>query len=352
LIICWKEKKMTRSARTLLIICAILIPCIAAHAQEQKFADLGDFKLENGQVIKGCRLGYRTYGTLDQKKSNAVIFPTWFAGTTKNLADLGLIGKGKLADPSRYFIVAVDSLGNGVSSSPSNSREQPGTSFPAFTIRDMVESEHAMVTKVLGLPHVFAVIGISMGGFQALEWEVAHPEFMDRAVSIVGSPRPTTYDLALWEAETRAIDAVRGMPDVPRSAMHLVVAIHTLAMHTPAWLADKVPPDKAAEFLADTEKGLLAYDINNWAWQIKAITAQDIFKRFGGSAEKTAAAIRARTLVVVSKDDHCVYQGPAKSFASLLKAELYELQGECGHLNFLCQPEELARAVNAFLGKK
>lgn len=343
---------MEKTLKFVFIILWILALGAGADAQEQKFAELGDFRLENGRVIKGCRIGYRTYGTLDGSKSNAVIFPTWFTGTTKDLADLGLIGNGKLADASRYFIIAVDSLGNGVSSSPSNSKEQPGAAFPAFTIRDMVESEYALATKVLGLSRVFAVIGISMGGFQALEWEAAHPGFMDRAVPIAASPKPTTYDLALWEAETRAIDAIRGTPGMPRSAMHVVAAIHTLALRTPAWLADNVPPEKAAKFLSDMENGLLAYDIDNWAWQIRAITSQDIFRNYGGSAEKTAAAVRARTLVVVAKDDHCVYPGPAKSFAGLLKAEFYELQGECGHLNFLCQSEELARTVNAFLGKK
>jgi homoserine O-acetyltransferase len=105
-------------------------------AQELKFAELGDFRLVNGEVIHDCRLGYRTFGKLNAEKSKAVLFPTWFTGTTENL--LGLIGPGKLVDPDKYFVILAEALGNGVSSSPSNSKQQPRMRFPALAIRDVL----------------------------------------------------------------------------------------------------------------------------------------------------------------------------------------------------------------------
>jgi homoserine O-acetyltransferase len=93
---------------------------LAAEVPEQKFASLGDFRLESGQEIKNLKLGYRTAGDLDAAKSNAVLFPTWFTGTTKDL--VGFVGPGKLVDSSKYYVILVDSLGDGISSSPSNSR--------------------------------------------------------------------------------------------------------------------------------------------------------------------------------------------------------------------------------------
>jgi homoserine O-acetyltransferase/O-succinyltransferase len=342
---------MVRTARTIFFATAILMLCAAAQAQELKFAELGDFRLENGQIIKQCRIGYRTFGALNSRKSNAVIYPTWFSGTTGDLAERGFIGSGKLADSSKYFIIAVDSLGNGVSSSPSNSSEQPGAAFPAFSIRDMVESEYTLATKFLGLKRVFAVVGISMGGFQTLEWMVAHPEFMDRAVSISGSPRLTAYDLMVWDAETRSMELTRGTGAGAQSALRIVAAIHSLALRTPTWLAGNVPPENAGRFLADVEKALSSCDVNNWVWQSRAIMNQDIFRRFGGSAEKAAAAVRAKTLMVVSKDDQYVYPEPARAFAGILKAEIHELSGGCGHLSFFCQQKELGRMVNTFLGR-
>src|SRR5258708_38128060 len=93
-----------------------------ALAQEQRFAQLGDFKVESGEVIRDCRVGYRTFGKLNNDKSNAILFTTWASGTTEQLQSN--IGPGKPVDDSRYFVIAIDALSNGVSSSPSNSKVQ------------------------------------------------------------------------------------------------------------------------------------------------------------------------------------------------------------------------------------
>ena len=88
---------------------------------------------DGGGTIEDCRIGYRTFGKLDRAKSNLVLFPTWFTGDTQTLVD---IVPGKIVDTSRFFLVLVDSIGNGVSSAPSNSRTQPRLRFPKFTIHD------------------------------------------------------------------------------------------------------------------------------------------------------------------------------------------------------------------------
>src|SRR5579872_2704747 len=137
------EKLKNVQIRLFLAACLLAAP---VFAQELKFAQLGEFRLESGETIRGCRLGYRTFGTLNAQKSNAVLFPTWFTGTTKEL--VGLIGPGKLVDPTNYFVITVDALGDGVSTSPSNSREQPHMKFPDLTIRDMVNSQHRLAEDV------------------------------------------------------------------------------------------------------------------------------------------------------------------------------------------------------------
>lgn len=107
-------------------LCAILIffsVDFALGQTVQRYAEFGDFTLESGEVIENCRIGYRTYGELNSDSSNAVLFPTWFGGRSGHLASL--IGPDKVVDSTRFFVIAVDAFGNGVSSSPSNSGTQP-----------------------------------------------------------------------------------------------------------------------------------------------------------------------------------------------------------------------------------
>ena len=149
-----------------------------------------------------ARIGYRTWGTLNPDRSNAILFPTWFSGNSGDLAQF--VGPDKMIDPARFFLIAVDALGDGVSSSPSNSSSQNGPRFPGITILDMIDAEYRLATDVLQLKHLHAVMGISMGGMQTFEWMVRYPTFMDLAIPIVGSPRLTSYDLLLWQSEVEA----------------------------------------------------------------------------------------------------------------------------------------------------
>ncbi len=341
------------SIRSLLGLFVILILAAGARAQEQKIASLGDFKLESGETIRDLQLGYRTVGTLNAQKSNAILWPTWFTGKSEQL--LGFAGPGKMLDPSKYFVIFVDALGDGISSSPSNSMTQPHMQFPKFTIRDMVRAEHELATRTLGLPHLHAVMGISMGGMQTFEWMVAYPDFMDKAVPMVGSPRLTSYDLLLWTAEEHAIEAD---PDwlggdyaaPPPKGMAIAADIHSLALTTPEYRVTHTKPEDFPQFLSKAEHDTMqGFDANNWIRQLQAMMAQDVSKPFGESMEKAAAAVHAKVLVVVATQDHMVNPISALDFARLLHAPAVELTGDCGHIATGCEGDKLAADVSRFL---
>jgi homoserine O-acetyltransferase len=315
----------------------------------QQFADLGNCSLDSGKEITGCKLGYRTWGKLNADHSNAILFPTWFTGKSGELD--GSIGPDKFADPTKYFIIAVDAFGNGVSSSPSNSKTQPRMSFPAFTTHDMVRAEYRLATEELHLTHLHAVMGISMGGMQTFEWMVDFPDFMDYAVPIVGSTRLTSFDLLLWHGEE---DAVRADPawmqgNYTKTPPMLQVAIlHDMNLSTPAHYAHEVSRDSfAARYKTYRTEGATEFDANDRIYQLEAMLHHDV--AHGSSLEDAAQRVHAKVLVVSSQQDHMVNPAPAQEFARLLHAKTVVLTSDCGHMAPGCEAATLAPQIRAFL---
>jgi homoserine O-acetyltransferase len=336
--------------RSLLLSLALLAG--SAAAQEQRFAELGDFKLASGEVIRECRIGYRTFGALDANKSNAILLPTWANGTTEQLKSA--IRPDGLVDPSRYYVVLVDALSNGVSSSPSNSRLQPRMRFPKFTIRDMVESQHELLTKVLHLGHVKAVMGTSMGGMQTFQWMVSYPGFMDQAIPIAGSPQLAPYDLMHWQMQIDALVNHVGWQDGEYSTNPAPVSeleFPALLLTTPEYYNEHTTRQQVLEQRQRAGQATGGVDANNKIRQVQAMMALDVSEAFGGSMEAAAVAVKAQVLVIVSKTDHVVTPGPALRFARLLHAQVLELDGDCGHLAPNCEGAAVAREVHRFLAR-
>ena len=282
---------------------------------------LGDFRLQSGEVIRDAFIAYRTFGRLNEARSNAVLVTPWFQGTSWRMA--WQIGPGKLVDSSKYFVVIVDPLGNGVSSSPSNSRLQPAEQFPVFTVGDIVESQYQMVIRALQLTHLRAVVGISMGGMQVFEWVVAHPDFIDKGISIVGSPQSQPDDRVRWES---TIGSLR----------------------VPAWTRAR---NSLAQWKPRTALNDLRIHPVNCIRQAQAIAALDILQGFGGSMERSAAAVHADLMVVSTWQDREVNPKPAFDFARAARAEVVELDGRCGHQAPSCERNVLWPAVDRFLAR-
>ncbi len=341
---------MNRMKTAIRLCLSLPLFALIAFAQEQQFANIGDLKLQNGEVIRQCRIGYRTFGKLNDDKSNVIVFPTWASGTTDQLK--GSIGPGRLIDSTPYFVVAIDALGNGVSSSPSNSRLQPRMRFPKFTMSDTVASQHELLTKVLKLDRVKAVVGISMGGMQVFQWLVQYPEFMEKGIPIVGSPRPSPYDLLHWQAEIEALMRDRdwrGGNYAVNTARGLDFAFGEMILTTPADYNRRKTREQVFEDLAKARRDTRRFDANDKIRTVQSMMQLDVAQQFGGSLERAAQAVKARVFVVVAKQDHVVTPEPARQFASLLGAKLLDLDGDCGHLATVCEGARLNAAVAEFL---
>ena len=294
-------------------------------------------------------IGYRTWGKLNAQRSNAILFPTWFSGRSSNIEPS--VGAESLVDPAKYFLIVVDALGDGVSSSPSTSATQHGREFPAITIKDMVNAEYRLATEALHLTHLHAVMGISMGGMQTFEWMVDYPDFMDVAIPIVGSPRLTGYDLLLWYNEESALKsdpAWQGGHYTKSPPLGAVQAIHQMNLTTPANYARTHPPDKFfADYVEYQTKGILPFDANDWLAQLDAMIHHDV--AHGGKMEDAAKRVKAKVLVVSAAQDHMVNPKPALDFAALIGAKTLVLDSDCGHLSNTCKADVMNPAVRAFL---
>ena len=328
----------------------VLIFCNSAFAGEQQFARLGDIALENGGMIKDCVIGYRTFGKRNADGSNIVLMPMWAGGKTEQL-HLEPNDSGKLVDTSEYYVIAIDPLSNGVSSSPSNSKLQPRMKFPQYTMRDLINVEHELLVRALGVTHIRAIIGASMGGMQTFQWMVSYPDFADKAIPIVGSPQLAPYDLLHWQTQ---IDAITIDPawingeykqSPARTAEYEFGAI---LLTTPAEFNRKMTREKVLEEIRKA-KDNTTFDANNKIRQVQAMMSIDVTERFGGSWEKAAAAVKAKTFVIAAKYDHVVTPMPALKLAELLKAKTMILEGDCGHMEPSCQSDLVNAAVAQFL---
>jgi homoserine O-acetyltransferase len=287
---------------------------VLAHTAEQPPHQLyneGDLKLESGEAIKDFSISYVTHGALNAQKSNAILMVTAISGNHHRLDFM--IGPGKALDTNKYFIICTDAIANGLTTSPSNSKQQARMAFPKFLIRDMVESQYRLLKEKLGIDHLVAVIGPSMGGMQTLQWGVSHPDLMDALVAIVPLTRTPAWNVAVLEASRKAIMDDPAWKDgnyetPPEKGIRLWRDIVSL-------LAARTPDMYSAQFKNGLDvlpwmeqqetAALKAFDANDWIYQTWAYQQHDVGTTpgFGGDTAKALASVKAKTLILTGTKD-------------------------------------------------
>jgi homoserine O-acetyltransferase len=333
----------------------LMLPALL-HAQEgqQQIADLGRCTLESGKVIEHCVIGYRTFGKLNGSKSNAVLMPTFLYGKSGDLS--GLFGeknsKQRLVDTSRFFGVAVDALGNGISSSPSNGGSQQGMSFPEFTTMDCVQTQYRLLTEVLKLTHMHAVLGLSMGGEQAFAWAVLHPEFFELAVPIIGTPQLTPFDL---QTKQIMLEAIRSDPDyhdghyTKQPALKLANLYNVQVVTSPEFRNTHTTRAEFDKFVQASEAPV-KMDANDRVWQLKAVTTHDVLR--GKTIAEVAKQTPVKFLIIVNVNDRMVTPTPALEWAAAARSQTYVSQKSCGHIIMSCDGEVISTLVQRFLSEQ
>lgn len=168
--------------------------------------EAGDVELQSGRVLAGAQVAYKVHGRLNDGRSNVVLYPTRYSG--RHGDNEFLIGSGMALDPSRYFIVVPNLLGNGVSSSPSNAPPPcDRANFPQVTIWDNVTLQRRLLQEEFGVERVALVVGWSMGAQQAYEWAAQFPDAVERLAPICGSARTSPHNYVFLEGMKAALTA-------------------------------------------------------------------------------------------------------------------------------------------------
>lgn len=283
----------------------------AATEPGLEFYRIGDFKLESGEVIQDFQIAYMTQGTLNTDKSNAALMVTAISGNHHRIDFL--IGPGKGLDTDRLFVIKTNAIGNGLTTSPSNSTTQHGTKFPHFTIRDMVQSQYLLLEH-LGIKHLVTVAGASMGGMQALQWGVSHPDMMDSLVALTPMARTAPWSIAVNESTRHALmlDPAFNNGDYtsqPIAGWKMRAdVLQVLATRTPEAMRAQFPnPMDVIAWIAAQEDAVAksGFDANDWIAQTWAYdrhnvgdTVIDGKNPFGTDHLKALRSVKAKALLM------------------------------------------------------
>jgi homoserine O-acetyltransferase len=277
---------------------------------------LRNFHTESGATLPEAKILYGTYGKLNAAGDNAVLLPSHY------MADLHgyewLIGPGKALDPEKQFLVTSELFGNGRSSSPSNTPAPfDGPRFPVTTIRDNVEAVHQLLTQELGIKHLQAVIGFSMGAQQAFQWAVSYPTYMDRVVATSGTAKTYGHGMVRNESEITALTTDAAFDNgnykaEPTRGIEAFSLVWTAWLYSQEWWRRELwrtgePAGTTLQQVMDKYRTqfLPGADANNLILQLRTWERHDVGTTpgFNGDVTRALASIKVPVLYMPSETD-------------------------------------------------
>lgn len=313
---------------------------------EFRLHDLGNLVLECGETLRGAKLAYRSFGTLNADRSNAVLVTTWFSGTGKVMQDV-YVGAGRALDPAKYFIVIVDQLGSGLSSSPHNTpAPQAMAKFPKLSIGDDVTAQARLLEQVFGIDRLALVVGGSMGGQQVYEWAVTRPGMVERAAPIACTARISHHQRVFVETLKEAITsdpAWRGGwyaegTDLREGMDRMARIVATAGWSTEFYTQERWRTVLGMSSLEDFVGGVMkAYfepmDPHALLAQMHKWQRADVSRHAGGDLAAALARITAKTMVLPISHDQFFPPAEAEADAALIPgAEVRVIHSIEGHM--------------------
>ncbi|MEI5639892.1 MULTISPECIES: E22 family MetX-like putative esterase [unclassified Pseudoalteromonas] len=365
--------------------------------EKQSFA-MPSFTTESGVTIKDVKVGWESYGTLNADKSNVILITHFFSGTSHAAGKYresdpaagywdAIIGPGKAIDTNKYFVISSDTLANAnwhnpdvITTGPASINPETGKpyglDFPVVTIGDFVEVQKQLLDS-LGVEKLHAVIGASMGSFQALEWAVRYPERVERLVHVIGAARMDAWTVAAlekwalpirldpnwnggnyYEGERPLAGLSATMLNITQDAMH--PAIYQASFPNFKVLDEgarkdirtlpKLSQTLAARALARAK----TQDANSVLYLVRAsqLFTAGMQENFSAALDK----IQAKVLLMPASNDLLLRPEPVRQLAKTLKekgkaVEVREIEGIWGHLDGIFSIASQADTIEQFLAQ-
>ncbi len=301
------------------------------------------FVTKNGATLPTVQFAWKTHGTLNSEKSNAILFPGFLAGST-GLLEIW-IGKGRPLDPSKYFIILPGQFGISPSTSPSNT-PQPyaGPDFPQVHIADDVIVQERMVRELWGIESLYLVLGWSVGALQTYEWAVRFPKMVRRMASICGAPKPSDWT-KLW-LRTVIEDPILADPQFAnglyvdggavnrgkRIIGHMAALTHPTKIFYRKQLWRQLGFSSVDDFVARSwESYWLPHDPNDLVLQARKASLAD--PAHGGDIASTLSTISAKAIIAAVEGDAMFPPEDGEVDASRVPQSIFrKLESESGHL--------------------
>ena len=326
------------------------------------------FVLEQGGTLPELRIAYHTYGTPDARRSN-VVWVCHALTANSEVADWWphTVEKGAFLDPEKCFTVCANIIGScygstgPLSVNPATGKPYYGD-FPRLTIRDMARA-HSLLADHLGLRRIHALVGSSVGGFQAVEWIAAEPRRFGRLVLIATDVKASPWSIAIDETQRMAIraDATWGEPRADAGAAGLAAARaigllsyrggegYNLTQQDPE--SDTLPDDHRACTYQRHQGDKLVKRFNAYSYMtiLDAFDTHDVGRGRGG-VDAALRRICCPTMVVGLTTDIIFPPAEQREIARRIPGAVYrEISSPLGHDGFLVEHGQLNAILNDFL---
>ena len=325
------------------------------------------FPLELGGELPELTIAYHTYGTLNSSHDNVVwVCPALTANS--DVADWWphTVEGGCFLDPNKWFVVCANILGShygttGPLSVNPNTGKPYYNDFPRFTIRDMAHA-HALLADSLGIGRIHALVGSSVGGFQATEWAVEEPSRFDKLILIATDAKASPWTIAIDETQRMAIlaDKTYGehRPDAAMAGLAAARAIGLLTYRGPDGYnitqqnpSDQLPQThRACSYQQyQGEKLCRRYNAYSYVAILDAFDTHNVGRGRGG-VDNALQRITASTIVIGLTTDIIFTPPEMRQLAARIPGAVYrEISSPFGHDGFLVEHSQLNEILTPFM---